>query len=496
MTERSWIDPRDQPVPPNTGPPRPLAETLDEVAPLLATCKEGRHYDVERWIASGGPLQLSLDAPPEARRKPTALLLAIDSGALDLALLLLCNGYRTDLERDSPLNAALERRRKDFLYLLLDWGSDPNGADVWRILDTYDREIFDRFASAGVDLASDGALAYALSENTRNRPLYGFVKNMVLIDKRYQRPLDVALSAAINEENDKAVSLCLWAGANPRARVADLNDSPEEDKDGATAIERAVEWDRAHYLKKMGFDHKIDRPEELFDHVYGPKALKLLVAASSQPDWSMVAERMLSRYLGSRLFGYSGISLEDLEETFEMGGVISSLDRDLKRRTRQVLLDESEWQAPQLFRLLRDSENLSEEAFVNLLAHEKLAERVFRWSKRDGVDRHLYELLAHGKGVPRAVKEKARAVIAPKPRIIPERTRFRDEGQERWFSREELYELVWSTPLIQLAERFGISDNAIRKRCKSMLVPTPHRGYWQRRGKGARRQALPRLPAQ
>jgi len=50
------------------------------------------------------------------------------------ALLLLCNGYRTDLERDFPLNAALERRRKDILYLLLDWGADPNGADVWRIL--------------------------------------------------------------------------------------------------------------------------------------------------------------------------------------------------------------------------------------------------------------------------------------------------------------------------------------------------------------------------
>jgi len=255
-----------------------------------------------------------------------------------------------------------------------------------------------------------------------------------------------------------------------------------------------VEWDRAHYLKKMGFDPKIDRPEDLFDHVYGPKALKLLIAGSAEPDWSMISERMLSRYLGTRLFGYSGITLEDLEETFAMGGFISSLDRDLKRRTRQVLLDESEWQAPQLFRLLRDPENLSEEAFVNLLAHEKLAERVFRWSKYDGVDRHFYDLLAHGKGVPRAVKEKARTIIAPKPRIIPEQTRFRDNGTDRWFSREELYELVWTTPLIQLAERFGISDNAIRKRCKSMLVPTPHRGYWQRRGKGARRQALPRLP--
>jgi len=494
VSPNAWIDPRDVLQPPYRGPALPLASRLEQVSPLLAACKEGRHYNVERWVADGLPIQLAHDAERDERRTPSALMLAIESGAMDLALLLLCNGYRTELELDSPLNTALERRRKDFVLLLLDWGADPGGADVWRILDSYDREIFNRFAASDVDLASDGSLAFALSENTSNRPLYGFVKNAVLEDARYQRPLDIALSAAIDNERDKALSLCLWAGANPRTRVAGLDDPPEEDEYGATAIERAVEWDRAHYLKKLGFDPKLDRPEELFEHVYGPKALKILVSAESQPDWSMLAERMLLKYLGSRLYGYSAFTLDDVEETFSMGGFLPSLSRELKRRLRQVLLDESEWQSPRLFRLIRDPENLSQEAFISLVAHQKLAERVFTWSKNDGVDRAFYEMLAGAKGVPRSVKEKARAVIAPKPRVIREHTRFRDNGQERWFSREELYELVWTTPLIQLSARLGISDNAIRKRCRSMLVPTPHRGYWQRRAKGARRQPLPSLP--
>ncbi|UDF28482.1 UNVERIFIED_ORG: hypothetical protein LHK14_13285 [Roseateles sp. XES5] len=49
---------------------------------------------------------------------------------------------------------------------------------------------------------------------------------------------------------------------------------------------------------------------------------------------------------------------------------------------------------------------------------------------------------------------------------------------KRTFTREELHDLVWSTPILKLAEEFGISDRGFAKICIRHLVPTPPRGYW------------------
>ena len=47
-------------------------------------------------------------------------------------------------------------------------------------------------------------------------------------------------------------------------------------------------------------------------------------------------------------------------------------------------------------------------------------------------------------------------------------------------TREQLYDLVWSTPMIQLAKKYKISDNGLRKICKRINIPTPDNGYWLR----------------
>jgi len=53
-------------------------------------------------------------------------------------------------------------------------------------------------------------------------------------------------------------------------------------------------------------------------------------------------------------------------------------------------------------------------------------------------------------------------------------------GDPLTLTREELYELVWSKPMIELAKDFGISDVAVAKRCRRLGVPVPGRGYWAR----------------
>ena len=47
-------------------------------------------------------------------------------------------------------------------------------------------------------------------------------------------------------------------------------------------------------------------------------------------------------------------------------------------------------------------------------------------------------------------------------------------------TREQLYALVWSKPVSELAKDFGISDVAVAKRLRKLRVPVPGRGYWAR----------------
>jgi hypothetical protein len=60
-------------------------------------------------------------------------------------------------------------------------------------------------------------------------------------------------------------------------------------------------------------------------------------------------------------------------------------------------------------------------------------------------------------------------------------------------SRKELYDLVWSEPLMTLCSRFGISDVALKKTCARAEIPTPERGYWAKKdaGKPTLQVALP-----
>jgi hypothetical protein len=47
-----------------------------------------------------------------------------------------------------------------------------------------------------------------------------------------------------------------------------------------------------------------------------------------------------------------------------------------------------------------------------------------------------------------------------------------------YFTRETLYELIWSVPLTELADRLGISDVGLAKACRRATIPLPGRGYW------------------
>jgi hypothetical protein len=65
-----------------------------------------------------------------------------------------------------------------------------------------------------------------------------------------------------------------------------------------------------------------------------------------------------------------------------------------------------------------------------------------------------------------------------------------------YLRREDLYQLVWTAPVSEIAARMGISDVGLAKACRRVDIPLPSRGYWARIGAGQRivQAALPPIP--
>ncbi len=61
------------------------------------------------------------------------------------------------------------------------------------------------------------------------------------------------------------------------------------------------------------------------------------------------------------------------------------------------------------------------------------------------------------------------------------------------YSRQELYDLVWSKPLAGAATEVGLSANGLAKLCDRLLIPRPARTHWTRQGAAAA-AARPLLP--
>lgn len=52
-------------------------------------------------------------------------------------------------------------------------------------------------------------------------------------------------------------------------------------------------------------------------------------------------------------------------------------------------------------------------------------------------------------------------------------------------TRQDIYDLVWSSPRAEAAERLGLSELQLRQVCSFHRVPMPNSQYWRRVEKGA-----------
>jgi hypothetical protein len=338
--QRSWVDPRTSPRPPAVA--REPAADASEIAELIGLCRRGLIYGVERWIQDGKPLQVARRRPG-SRRGDTPLAIAIDTKQDDLVHLLLCNGYRPDLEPDNPIERALKRRCRELLDLLAAWGGDPAAVRVREVLDTEDAGILDWFWDRGLDLTADEILAEVLAEFAI-KPVCGWAKRH-RDDPRVALALTVALSEVIwsdrRESRERAAHLLVWAGADPHLRVGlirwrrrGLDDEAERN----SAVETAVFRGRHELLKLLKPDPALDDFARVYSNVCDPETVDILVRIRPPADWSEAIKHNVSYMVNDVWDSRAAEHRWCLERIAHHGGCLTNLGRrDLDDMRRAIL---------------------------------------------------------------------------------------------------------------------------------------------------------------
>jgi len=515
----AFVDPRTEPAPPPRR--RRAAATADpeSLAELHQLCREGRVYDVERWIKAARPLQIEEDGSPKSRRATSALRIALEARSHSLVHLLLCNGYDPNLEPNSPLDLALQARRWDLLDLLLEWGTDPHRVDLEDLFGTYNSKLFERFRALGVDMTSGHALGETLAYHTSNKPLFGFAKRHRRSNARIQAQLNTALAYHAGEGNEKGVALCLWAGADAHAPARSLRfgrgyeeeeDDDEAQRDehiGFSAVYEACLHGDASILERLGPDPARDDYEELYCASGNGVVIEALAARALPQNVGAVISSHIS-WLSLRL-GDEWRALHTLERLFEVGArwesasayEIASIRRQLVKTSNRVFID--------VMKLLAKDAHCSPEVLKELGRTPAIRARMkevgfFPRSPEEQPSRferprprptRSREVLAKfGVGVPKPPK--TAKTPPPLPRTVRIGAR-RAGGQEIRLDRAGLYERVWSEPVAKVAEKWGLSGPGLAEGCRRLKIPLPPRGYWAKLGAGrrVRRPPLPKLPS-
>ncbi len=95
------------------------ANTYEEIRPLVDLCKAGRLFEVQKWTASGNPVNLPL-VPEKGGAKQSPLHIAMEMGFHSLVEVLLDAGAAVEEQRYSPLEHAVRKSRLDLVKLLVE----------------------------------------------------------------------------------------------------------------------------------------------------------------------------------------------------------------------------------------------------------------------------------------------------------------------------------------------------------------------------------------
>lgn len=154
------------------------------------------------------------------------------------------------------------------------------------------------------------------------------------------------------------------------------------------------------------------------------------------------------------------------------------------RRFRRTLLKAEPELVLDLFGLLKRHEACSCDTIRDFLTTPAMRKHLV------GKDWHLTRLGIHNRtnGAIRALDARRKQSVNP-----PAGPSGVQRALLARFDREKLYEEVWAQPMRKLAPTYGISDVALAKTCRKLIIPLPGRGYWAKLAAGKSLKKRPLL---
>jgi hypothetical protein len=189
----------------------------NEAKELIALCRTGRLYEIQKWIQDGKSLDVS--AGTKRGRHKSLLQIAVETGFHSLVELV----AQQDVDqssKDAALGDAIPLRRSDLIELLLANGVNIKSVRLADVLLTWEPKLIRYFLHKGADSVEGRPFTEAFTAKIRTalRPFIECKQAYPELAAKLQEQADCALRHFCGEGDLKWVSLLMWAGGDPRSR--------------------------------------------------------------------------------------------------------------------------------------------------------------------------------------------------------------------------------------------------------------------------------------
>ena len=243
-----------------TDPPN----TVDnEAKELVRLCRQGRLYEIERWINDGKSLEIS--ATTTRGRQRSFLQIGVETGFHSIVELI-AKHEASQSAKDAALGDAVSVRRLDLVESLLANGADTKSIPLADVLLTWEPTLIRFFLDHGANPIEGRPFAEAFGARVRTalRPFVEYKRAHPELAAALQEQLDCALRYFCGRGDLKWVSLLMWAGGDSRSRGPCLEKEYTEDPECYTSgLEEACRSENLDVLKKLKPDPSRDDLTEL-----------------------------------------------------------------------------------------------------------------------------------------------------------------------------------------------------------------------------------------
>jgi hypothetical protein len=237
-----------------------------EAKELVALCRAGKLYDVEKSLVARESLDIS--AAAKRGRQRTLLEIAVETGFHSLVELI-AKRDNSQSSKNAALREAVSSRRLDLVELLLVNGADIQSIPLADVLLGWEPKMIRFFLDHGANPIDGRPFADAFGAKVRTalRAFVEYRRAHPELATQLQEQLDCALRHFCGEGNLKWVSLLTWAGGDARSRGPSLWKQYTEDPECYTSgLEEACHSENLDVLKRLKPDPNRDNLSELLDN--------------------------------------------------------------------------------------------------------------------------------------------------------------------------------------------------------------------------------------